>query len=283
VAARLCRARLVYDAHELFTEIGRLPALVRRPLALVERALIRRVDAAITVNASIAGELARRYGVAPPVVVMNCPRTAGEFAPRGTGELRRAAAVPDGQPLVLFQGMFMANRGLENLVRAWRDVPRGHLAFLGWGPLRPALAALAREAGVAGRVHLLEGVAPRDLLAWTADADVGVIPYRNVGLNNYLTSPNKLFEYLAAGVPVAASAFPELRRVIEGDACGRTFDPEDPLDIARALRALLDDPLALEAARAGAREAGRRYTWENESRALLDVYARVAPSAAVPG
>ena len=105
---------------------------------------------------------------------------------------------------------------------------------------------------------------------------VGAIPYRNVGLNNYYTSPNKLFEYCAAGVPVVASRFPELVKIVEGMGVGRTFDPESPEDIARVVNALLDDPKALEEARHHAREAGRTLSWEFESRKLLALYASIA-------
>jgi glycosyltransferase involved in cell wall biosynthesis len=268
-AARRRRARLVYDAHELFSEIGRLGAVARRLFRWMEAALIGRADRVITVNESIATELSRRYRVPPPLVVMNCPRTAG-FRP-DRAALRQRVGIPDGVPIVLFQGMFMPHRGLENLVRASSRFARAHLVFMGWGPLLEPLRRLAREAG-ATRVHFTEGVPLADLLRFTSGADVGAIPYRNVGLNNYLTSPNKLFEYCAAGVPVVASRFPELAKVVEGLGVGRTFDPEDPADIARAVDALVEDERALGCARENVARAAGRFTWENESAKLLDLY-----------
>ena len=272
-AARGRGALVVYDAHELFTEIGRLGRVARAALRVLERLLIGRADRVVTVNDSIADELQRRYGVARPVVVMNCPRLFGGPPSRERSALRARVGLGPGVPIVLFQGMFMPHRGLENLVRSARSFHRGHLVFMGWGPLRPELEALARAEGLSSRVHFTEGVPLRDLLAFTAGADLGAIPYRNVGLNNYLTSPNKLFEYCAAGVPVVASRFPELVKVVEGFALGRTFDPESPDDIAATVNALLDDPVALARAREGASRAARRFNWENESRALLGVYA----------
>jgi glycosyltransferase involved in cell wall biosynthesis len=169
--------------------------------------------------------------------------------------------------------MFMPHRGLENLVRAARSFARAHLVFMGWGPLRPQLEAQAAADGVADRVHFTDGVPLRDLLSFTAGADVGAIPYRNVGLNNYYTSPNKLFEYCAAGVPVVASRFPELVKVVEGFGAGRTFDPESPDDIAAAVNGLLEAPDDLARARKGAARVAQRFNWENEARTLLDVYA----------
>jgi glycosyltransferase involved in cell wall biosynthesis len=271
-AARLRGVPVVYDAHELFTEIGRLGRLSRLVFRWAETALIGRADRVVTVNDSIADELARRYHVPRPTVVMNCPRIEGTVSREASGLRARVGLGPE-VPIVLFQGMFMPHRGLENLVRAARRFDRAHLVFMGWGPLRPQLEAQAAAEGLAGRVHFTDGVPLADLLGFTAGADVGAIPYRNVGLNNYYTSPNKLFEYCAAGVPVAASRFPELVKVVEDFGAGRTFDPESPEDIAAAVNGLLESPEALARAREGAARAALRYNWENESRKLLDVYA----------
>jgi glycosyltransferase involved in cell wall biosynthesis len=275
-------ARLVYDAHELFTEIGRLGTLPRLVFRVLERLLIGRADRRITVNGSIAAELARRYGIPAPVVIRNCPRSLGRPPSRDESPLRERAGVPPGVPLALFQGMFMPHRGLENLVRAVPRLRSAHVVFMGWGPLAGPLTELARAEGVADRVHVIPGVPLADLLVFTAGADVGVIPYRNIGLNNYYTSPNKLFEYVASGVPVAASRFPELVRVVEGLGLGRTFDPERPEDIAAALDALLEDPAALAEARGRVAAAAPDFTWEAESRKLLDLYAGLDIMAPMP-
>lgn len=274
-ATRARRARLVYDAHELFTEMGRLGPLSRALFRLVERALIGRADRVITVNASIAAELSRRYHVPAPTVIMNFPRTGGRFFSRQDSPLRGRLGVPADVPLVLYQGMFMPHRGLENLVRAARSFTRAHLVMMGWGALRHPLEELARGEGVADRVHFTEGVPLKDLLSYTAGADIGAIPYRNVGLNNYYTSPNKLFEYCAAGVPVVASRFPELQKVVDDLGVGRTFDPERPDDIARAVNGLLDDPTALDRARANVARAAPLFTWEREAEKLLEIYGGI--------
>jgi glycosyltransferase involved in cell wall biosynthesis len=274
-AARVRRARLVYDAHELFTEIGRLGPAARALFRVLERALIGRADRVVTVNESIAAELSRRYGVAAPAVVMNFPRTNGQTFSRERSPLRTRVGLSPGIPLVLYQGMFMPHRGLENLVRAARSFTRAHLVMMGWGELLPSLRELARREGVEDRVHFTAGVPLAELLSYTAGADVGAIPYRNVGLNNYYTSPNKLFEYCAAGVPVVASRFPELVKVVEGLGIGATFDPDRPEDIAAAVNGLLENASALAKARANVARVGPRLTWESEAAKLLEVYRAV--------
>jgi glycosyltransferase involved in cell wall biosynthesis len=166
----------------------------------------------------------------------------------------------------------MPHRGLENLVKAAGRFRRAHLVLMGWGPLLPDLKAVAVSEGVTGRVTFIDPVPMGELLAVTAGADLGVIPYRNVGLNNFFTSPNKLFEYCAAGVPVAASRFPELVKVVEGHQVGRTFDPDDPSSIAAAVNAIVDDPAELARFRDNAGRAAAGFSWEREAEALHAVY-----------
>jgi glycosyltransferase involved in cell wall biosynthesis len=204
--------------------------------------------------------------------VRNCPRTFGQRPDRKHSPLRARAGVPPGIPIVLYQGLYMPHRGLENLVRAASRFARARLVLMGWGPLLETLQGIVASEGLRDRVVFLEPVPMRELLAVTAGADLGVIPYRNVGLNNYYTSPNKLFEYVAAGVPVAASRFPELIRVVEGLELGRTFDPDDPASIAAAVDAILENPSERARVQDNALRAAARFTWEDEARTLLEVY-----------
>jgi glycosyltransferase involved in cell wall biosynthesis len=224
------------------------------------------------VNDSIAAELSRRYGVATPRVLRNCPRTFGRRPDPAESPLRERARVPAGRAIVLYQGLYMPHRGLENLVRAAAAFEKAHLVFMGWGPLLDNLKAIAVSEGLTDRVTFIDPVPMRDLLGVTAGADVGVIPYRNVGLNNFFTSPNKLFEYCAAGVPVAASRFPELVKVVEGLAVGRTFDPDDPSSIATAVNAIVGDPAELSRLRENAGRAAASFSWEREAEVLQAVY-----------
>ena len=97
-------------------------------------------------------------------------------------------------------------------------------------------------------------------------------------MNNYYTTPNKLFEYMAAGLPIAGSRFPELCRFLDGLDIGRTFDPEDPYELAFTVNTMLDDDELRAGMRARALVAASRYVWEVESQKLVDVYGDVSVS-----
>jgi glycosyltransferase involved in cell wall biosynthesis len=99
-----------------------------------------------------------------------------------------------------------------------------------------------------------------------------VIPFRKVGLNNYYATPNKLFEYSNAGVPVVASDFPEMAKIIRQFNLGRTFDPDNPARIAAAIEQVLADPASRAAMGRNALEAARRYNWEHEGCKLIKIY-----------
>jgi glycosyltransferase involved in cell wall biosynthesis len=264
--ARRLRLPLTYDAHELYPEISTLSEREAATWRFLERRLAGRADSILTVCDSIAAELERRYGVRRPTVVLNCP-----VAGRANGRPARSPA-EGGEPVVLYQGGFAPHRGLETLVRAAHGLERGTIVLMGWGRLEDELRALIARERLEGRVSIAAPVPPGEVVAHAAGAAVGVIPYEPVGLNNTYTTPNKLFDYMAAGLPVAASHLPELTRFVEEGGMGLTFPPGDPAALAAVLNEILADPDRYQRMRERAREAARRYTWERESHKLLALY-----------
>jgi glycosyltransferase involved in cell wall biosynthesis len=272
VGAALVGARLVYDSHELWTERSHgLSGLARRldrlKYGLLERLLIRRADAVLTVSDGIADELARRYGIDRPVVVRNVPAAA----PGEPGGLRRAVG-SDG-PLLLHLGVVDRDRGLEQVVRALTLVPQARLVLLGpaRAPVLVALRQLAEDLGVASRLVHLPPVPRAEILRWAGEADVGLCTFLPTSRSHVLALPNKLFEYALAGLPIVASDLPEMRRFVGQQRLGALCDPTEPRDVARAIRDVLERRVPL--ATAEEREALRReVSWEREREKLRAAY-----------
>ena len=275
-AARSNGARVVYDAHELYTELSGLGAGERRRWARAERGLIGMADAVIVPSPSRGDELVQRYGIGPPAVVMNCPPTGPAPDPSTSplATLRR-----DGEVLLVYAGGYIGDRGLENLIAATALLPSARLVMVGWGPLEGELRAFASRSEVADRVAFLGAVDPDDVVAVVAGADVGLAPYLPVGLNNVLAAPNKLYEYLHAGLAVAASDLPDIRRIVDEHGAGELFEAADPASIADAVRRATTSPERLRALRANAAAAAARFTWEAQAEVLLQVYERLAAPA----
>lgn len=270
-AARVNGARLIYDAHELYPEMSGLGARERERWARLERRLIGSADAVIVPSSSRGDVFVDRYGIAQPAVVMNCPPRGSPPDPRASP---LASARRGGEVLLVYAGGFIGGRGLENLISAVEMLHRTRLVMIGWGPLDARLRALADRPEIRDRVTFFGPVDPDDVVAVSAGADVGLAPYLPVGLNNVLAAPNKLFEYLHAGLAVAASDLPDIRSIVEGNDVGELFDGAEPSSIASAVGRLTASPDRLRVTRSNAAAAAERFTWEAQARVLLDVYER---------
>lgn len=280
-------ARVVYDSHELFVTSG---AVVGRPswavawLARRELEWAAESDAIVTVSHGYAAELGPRLGRADVVVVHNCPpRPVGELV--RTDAIRDAAGIPAGAPIVLYHGGLRPGRGIRELAEAMLEpgLEHAHLAFLGFGPSRGEAEQLAAEPRFGGRIHVLGPVPPLDVVSWVASVDVAAMPIQAHSQSYYLSTPNKMFEAFAAGVPVVASDFPGMRGIVAEDPerpLGELCDPADPASIGRAIRAIIDlSPAAwAELAARCRRAAVERWNWETESARLVDLYRRLGPA-----
>jgi len=277
-------ARVVYDSHELFLEQGtaaRLPSPVRRLLRRYERRLVSRTSAVITVNDEIADVLARRYRPTRLGVVHNCPARWTPPA-RRSSLIRDALGIPPNEPIVLYHGGLIGGRGVERLMEALqRDgLEDVHLVLMGYGDKRQEFVDIARSPSWRRRMHVLDPVAPADLLPWVASADVGAMPNPGLTANDRFSSPNKLFECLAAGTPVIGSDFITMRRIIVDNSdgpLGAVCDPSRAESIAAALQAILGlEPAAMEALRYRClRAATERWNWEDEAKGMLSLYAGI--------
>jgi glycosyltransferase involved in cell wall biosynthesis len=274
IGARLTGAQLVYDSHELATSVPYRERAWAWFVATIERVVVPRCAAVITVADGIAVRLRERYRLADtPTVVRN----VSDLKLSGPGGLRTLLGIDEHTPLVLHQGAPSPARGCEVLVATIERLPGVHLVFL--GDAEPGYAAtlreLARTHGVQDRVTLLPSVPLERLLAHTAEADVGVTLLQDTCENHRLALPNKLFEYIAAGVPVIAGSLPETRRLVDGYAIGWCVAPDDSAALAQALRTALREreDAGLKRRMKRARE---ELCWSREQNRLLELYAGLA-------
>ncbi|HXT35965.1 MAG TPA: glycosyltransferase [Chloroflexota bacterium] len=267
--ARAWRAQLLYDSHELWVEQDtEWTPFYRRLQGWLERFLIRRADAVLTVNGAIADELAARYGIARPSVVMNCPE-----AP----DLQEPPRIEPNLLLrTIYQGVLVPNRGLSEVVDAVAATPETGLVLRGPGNLKSDLEAQIGELGVGDRVCVADPVPMAGMVPALHGFAIGFVPILPKGMSYTLCSPNKLFEYMSAGLAVICSDLPVLREIVLETGCGLLVPPGDHEAIAAALQRLAADPDLLLTMRTRALTAARdRYNAEIEQRRLRAVYARL--------
>lgn len=237
-AARRAGAALVYDSHELHTARNGMGPLRRAWGGWWERRYIRRMGAVITATDTWADLLRDRYDVPRPFVVRNVP----PLLPVQPRDLRTLAPVPAGHAILLYQGSVQTARGIEETIAALEQLPACDLVVVGYGAHLPVLRELAHRSGVGERVHFVGPIPNTELVDWSASADVGLCCIVNSSYSYFTSLPNKLFEYAMAGIPVVASDFPEMGKVVKDYGYGEVCDPADPSSIAGAVRRILDRP-----------------------------------------
>jgi glycosyltransferase involved in cell wall biosynthesis len=271
--------RTIYDSRDVFMHaraFDRMHPIRRWFFQALERRWAHQADAVITVNDAYAGILERTLRIPRPPVVMNCPERWLPPTPR-PDRVREALSLPPETRVVLYQGNLMSDRGIEQSMDAILQVPDAVLALLGYGQLRPQLEDVIARAPYRDRVFLLPPVPPSELLTWTASADVLVMAIQPSSLNHQYTTPQKLFEAIAAEVPVVAADLPGIAAVVRSTGTGVLIDSTSPPAIAIGIRDVLTaTPEERAAYRARARAAAdERYNWEAQLAALFGVYDRL--------
>ncbi|MFN8623145.1 MAG: glycosyltransferase family 4 protein [Chloroflexota bacterium] len=278
LAAELRRRRgglAIYDSRDLDVQAGRfakLPGPWRAMLERRETSLARSMDALTCASEPYAKVLGEAWG-RKPVVVWNGPP---DFTPPDPPERRwheRLGLAPETK-VVLFLGLTMPGRGIAELCRAIGEVPGAVLVVAGFGTDYARYQAEAAALPHADRIFFPGGVAPADILPMIASADISAMPVQGDTLNHQLNTPTKLFDAMGAGVPVVASDLPGMGPIVRDTACGELCDPDDPADIARAIRVILDaSPERRAEYRAAALAAARGpYSWDKQAATLLSVY-----------
>lgn len=267
--AAVTGARLLYDAHELWADPTRsrhTPRWLVKTQAAGERFFARRADACITVSDSIAVALAEKIGT-EAVVVRNVPERWPTAVER---KLRKAANIPAGKTVVLFQGVVRGDSPLL-LARAFRKI-QGDVAlvFLGSGPEVETIRA--ELADVSDRVHFLPFVAKQELPAYTSDADIGVHALAGGFLNHMWALPNKLFEYIQGHLALVVSDLPEMARIVAEHGVGLTFPPGDVDSLAEKLQLVVSDRALRERFRSASARAAQQLNWDVERLKLERLY-----------
>lgn len=271
LAAKLSGALIIYDAHEISTSREGYSSF-RGLVARVEATLMPRVQGAITTTDARAKFFARMYGVPRPLVLQNRPRYTPIAA---SNRIRQELQLDQPWPIVLYQGGLQQGRGLNLLVDVAAKIEQTYFVFIGGGRMATALQRQAELLGVTDRVRFIPTVPLAELPAYTASADIGVQPLENTCLNHFTTDSNKLFEYVAAGLPVVATDLPEIRLLVRGYDLGLLFPSGNTERLTEALKRLLEDNALRNTCKANANRAASVLTWEAQEQELINLYARV--------
>jgi glycosyltransferase involved in cell wall biosynthesis len=265
----LKRIPRVYDARELFSELAEVVARprIQRAWRQVEKSMVPRFPNGYAVCASIGAELHRRYGVNYSVV-----RNMTVLSNRVPGR------PPLDHPYLLYQGAVNYGRGLDALIPAMQyiDMP---LLICGTGNYLQPTRDLILHYGLGDRVLLLGQLAPAQLFTYTAHAYAGINLVERDGFNQYYSLPNKLFDYIHAGLPQVTMDYPEYRRVQESYEVA-VLIPEVRMDlIVGAVKSLVGNPELYARLKANCALARLEFNWQREAPVVLEIYQKLLPHA----
>ena len=269
LVARVRGARVVYDAKEFYFATA---ALKDRPhtqrfWAWVEGLFVKRVDGITVAGEDDSRIVAQRYGVPPPTPILNHPPYVAKV--ERSQKLRQELSIPPEKKIILYQGGLQSGRGLFLSLDVLVHLPDSVLVFLGEGHLKGELSRTISAQGLEGRAFIRERVEYPNLIEYTASADIGLALVEDYGLSYRYARPNKLFEYVMAGVPVVVTNFPVMREVVERYDVGVAVDLAEPAVIARVIDAILKDANRYRRLVENCRSAAKVLCWEKEEPKFL--------------
>jgi glycosyltransferase involved in cell wall biosynthesis len=250
-----------------------VPELVNRPKVqhiweTIEKRIVPKLNHCITVSASIAEIYSKKYGI-PFHLVRNVParKHLSEKMPK------ESLPFPTNLPVILYQGAVNLGRGIEEAIQAMHQISNACLVIVGDGDLWNACNELVQNEGLGEKIFLTGKLPFEQLRIITPHATIGLSIEKDMGLNYRYALPNKLFDYIHAGVPVLSSSLPEIQNVMQTYDTGICIEEVTPTGIANAVKSLLENSDAMTRFKSNCLKASEELCWEHEEDTLKNIYS----------
>ena len=254
---------LVYDSHEIFTEMpsvnGRFTQNIWRSL---ESFIAPKLNFMMTASESYADWFHKTYGIERPVVVQNFPLKSGNPQDYSIVNLPK---------VIIYQGVINPSRGLDKLIPEMHKIENAELWIAGDGPKKKEFQELTKNLGLDDKVKFIGKILPEELREITQQADVGLSIEEDNGLSYYFSMPNKISDYIQARIPVVVSDFPEMRKVADHFKAGEKI--RDYNELAQKIQLVLNN--GKHSYKDALDHAASQLCWENEENRLLGLFCKI--------
>ncbi|MCX6170961.1 MAG: glycosyltransferase [Ignavibacteriales bacterium] len=263
VIAKLKRAKVYYNSRELYAFIGGLrnrpflQAIVKQ----IEKFFITKVDLVLTTGEMDSAFIEKFYGIKKTLVIRNIPLLQ---IPSDKIDFRKLYNIPADKLILLYQGVLLEGRGVQIIMRAMVNLPNTVLVILGDGEQKNNFQKLSDELKISERIFYAGTINQKELINYTAGADVGLSLIENISISYYHALPNKLFEYIMARLPVLCSDLPQMKKIVEGFNVGESVSAENENNIYLILRRWSESPELLDSYRKNCLIAAQELNWQEE-------------------
>lgn len=265
-AAFFKRKILIYDSHELWTGLPPLSSTkgLRWLIVPLEKIAMLKVKKGITVNNSIAKILEKKYH-REFLVLRNCPMLAQKKC--------SSSIEQNHKKIILYLGETAEWRGAEQIIQTASYLPENfQIIFLGANKRLPMLKKMIKTFQVEHKVIFLPKIPADQIKAATKNVTLALVLTQNAAQDDYYSLPNKIFQYIAAEIPILGSNFPEFCQIILGNQIGEVVDPAQPKLIAQKIKAMVKPTKQAFYRRHLKNLAQKKYNWTIESKKLINFY-----------
>ncbi len=271
-ASKIRRKKLVYDSHEYFTEV---PELQNRPKVQniwlkIEKFILPKIKYSYTVCQSVADIYNKKYGINMQVV-RNIPECTQKLPQKKHPIFNDI----NHKKIILYQGAVNIGRGLKHIINAMQYIDNQTLIIIGDGDILQELKTTVKQKRLESKVIFTGKIPFSELYKYTRHADIGISIEENIGLNYYYALPNKLFDYIRAGVPVLASELPEIKQIVAGYNIGSFIKNHEPKHIAEKIKQMSDNPEQIKIWKQNLKKASEELCWENEEIIIKNLFSKL--------
>lgn len=259
--------RIIYDAHELFPERHTTNSIQYKIWNLIEKQIIKKVGKIICPEPNRASYLKHKYQLHSKIYVVNNFPNYRTIKPKN---LRERLNIPKGAIILNYLGALVPNREIEVTIEALKYLPENYVfVLIGYAfddDYKIELRRCIEVAGLTNRVFFYGSVLPKEVLQTIAGCNIGIALYRNTNINNFYCAPNKVFDYIMAGVKVIANAYPSLFMLDEYRFV-RLISEVSPKSIAKCAIDLANEKSQVQ------HIVKRRFCWESFNEVLSEIYS----------